>query len=121
MNNNSKVKTRGKGTMNYLAPEILQTTEVTASNQILSFISTKVDVWAFGALTSFIFSGVIPWLNKYKDNPIIIQKVIYSKKEFPIPDNITNSDIINIIRSCMVINPQERPSMNEVDNLVQKL
>ena len=85
-----KILTRAKGTVNYLAPETLDAEEVNDDDQILSVVTPEVDVWAFGCLVSFLFSGYIPWTPKYKDIAAAIQKYLASKKEFPIPTNITN-------------------------------
>ena len=62
--------TRAKGTLNYLAPECLELSEISEDQQIISKITSKVDVWAFGCIVSWLFSGYVPWSDKYKDLPL---------------------------------------------------
>ena len=68
MTNMIDTLTRAKGTIYYLAPETLEVAELTEKEEIVSKITTKVDVWAYGCIVSYLFSGVLPWTNKYKDN-----------------------------------------------------
>jgi len=120
LGSNTSCITRGKGTINYLAPEILDVSEVNENNQIISKINKEIDVWAFGCLVSYIFSGVIPWENKFPDrNNTKIQKAIFKKVPFPIPDNITHNLIITIIKECTVIDTKVRKTMKEI-NLILK-
>ena len=77
--------TRAKGTLNYLAPECLEQSETSEDQQIISKITSKVDVWAFGCIVSWLFSGYIPWSDKYKDLPPIIQQILMKKLPFSIP------------------------------------
>ena len=67
--------TRAKGTLNYLAPECLELSEISEDQQIISKITSKVDVWAFGCIVSWLFSGYVPWSDKYKDLPPIIMLI----------------------------------------------
>jgi len=113
--------TRAKGTMHYLAPEVLDVSSVNEDKQIISSVTQAVDVWAFAALVSYIFSGIAPWCNKYKDEPLVIQKVLTKKLEFPIPDNITNTSVIEIIKAGTIIDYKKRKTMAELDEMIQKL
>jgi len=121
LNDKTAVITRAKGTMHYLAPEILDVQSVNEDKQIVSSITQAVDVWAFCCLVSYLFSGIAPWCNKYKDEPSVIQKVLTKKIEFPIPDNITNSKIIDIIKSGTYLDYKKRKTMGELDEIIQKL
>lgn len=122
MTNADDTVTRAKGTLHYLAPETLDVAELTDSEEIVSYINTKVDVWAFGCITSYIFSEKLPWCNRYQDNPAVIQKVLCSKnKEFPIPDNIANDTIKEIIKLCTVRDQSKRASMKQIKALTDKL
>ena len=49
--------TRAKGTLNYLAPETLEEVDKGIDGSIISAISNKVDIWAFGCIISYLFSG----------------------------------------------------------------
>ena len=120
--------TRAKGTIYYLAPESLEVAELTDKDEIISKITTKVDVWAFGCIVSYIISGILPWTNKYKDNVSAIQKLLLKATEFPIPlDEInskgySNKDVlIQIIEVCLKYNSLERCSMKDIiDNYILK-
>ena len=118
-------KTRAKGTVNYLAPECLDPSDID-EEQIISKITTKIDVWAFGCIVSWLFSGFLPWCDKYKDNAPIIQKVLSQKIPFSIPNNITDNVIRNIIQMATKVNIDERSSMADIkvfieNNLINKM
>jgi len=117
--------TRAKGTIYYLAPETLEVAELTDKDEIVSKISTKVDVWAFGCIMSYLFSGLLPWTNKYKDNASAIQKLLLKSTEFPIPEdeikakNYKNHDlIIKVIKNCTQVNSSDRSSMKEISEIL---
>jgi serine/threonine protein kinase len=120
LNDKSAIITRAKGTMNYLAPEILDVKSVNPDKQIVSSITKAVDVWSFCCLVSYIFSGYPPWCNKYKDKPEIIQKALTRKEEFPIPSKI-DGKIAQIIRYGTYIDYTQRKSISEIDEIVQGL
>lgn len=121
LTNKKKVLTRAKGTVNYLAPETLDAEEVNEEDQILSVVTPEVDVWAFGCLCSYLFSGYIPWTPKYKDNAAKIQTLLAKKIEFPIPPNITNKTALGIIQMATNIDPKKRATMAQINDIVQKL
>ena len=119
--NSENILTRLKGTVNYLAPESLDYFEVNEDNQLITVVTPEVDIWAFGCLVSLIFSGHVPWTPRYKDNPAIIKKLLLSKIEFPIPINITNTEIIKVIKMSTEINPKKRASINEISIIIKNL
>lgn len=116
----SAIITRAKGTMNYLAPEILDVKSVNSDKQIVSSITQAVDVWSFSCLLSYLFSGTPPWCNKYKDKPETIQKALTRKEEFPIPSKI-DPKIAQIIRYGTNIDYTQRKSMAEINEIVQEI
>jgi len=120
LNTENLIETRAKGTMNYLAPEILDVSNVNDKGQIISVVTTGVDVWAFCCLVSYVFSGCIPWTNKFKKSTVI-QIQLTKKNEFPIPSSITNNDVIDIIRLGTNVELNSRKSMKEINDKVQKL
>jgi len=77
--------TRAKGRIHYLAPETLEAADYTETKDIISIVTNKVDVWAYGCIVSYIFSGILPWCNEYTDHEVVIQKVLVLKTKFPIP------------------------------------
>ena len=97
--------TRAKGTLNYLAPECLELSEISED---------QVDVWAFGCIVSWLFSGYVPWSDKYKDLPPIIQQILMKKIPFSIPKNIEDKNIIKIIEMSTEVDVNKRKNMNEI-------
>ena len=110
--------TRAKGTLNYLAPECLEQSETSEDQQIISKITSKVDVWAFGCIVSWLFSGYIPWSDKYKDLPPIIQQILMKKLPFSIPQNIQDKNIIKIIEMSTEVDVNKRKSMKDIKDLM---
>ena len=117
--NKKNVITSTKGTLNYLAPESFEIKNLTENEDVISIISPKVDVWAFGCLVSYIFSGEIPWENELIDKDIFTYKKIVNQKEFPIPSCIKeNSKIYEIIKLSTNIDPNHRISMSEINDIL---
>ena len=112
--------TRTKGTLNYLAPECLDYSEMSESKEIISKVTAKEDVWAFGCIVSWLFSGFIPWSDKYNDSPAIIQQILLKKYPFSIPNNIKDNNIIKIIQMATEIDCNKRASMTDIKNFMEK-
>lgn len=117
--NEDYTHTRAKGTVNYLAPECLDPCDMEDDEQIISKITTKVDVWAFGCIVSWLFSGFLPWCDKFKDSAPIIQSVLTKKIPFSIPKNLTNPTIIKIIEMATNIDINLRSSMQEIKAFIE--
>lgn len=116
--NVERTLTRAKGSLHYLAPESLEAETYTDDNEIISYITPKVDVWSFGCIISYLFTGIKPWCNKYVDNAGTIQKVLTSKKEFPIPEEITNEKVVKLIQLATQNDCKIRPSISELKQLI---
>ena len=112
--------TRAKGTLNYLAPECLELSEISEDQQIISKITSKVDVWAFGCIVSWLFSGYIPWSDKYKDLPPVIQQILMKKLPFSIPKNIKDENVIKIIEMATEVDVNKRKNMKDIKDLMDK-
>lgn len=110
--------TRAKGTLNYLAPECLELSEISEDQQIISKITSKVDVWAFGCIVSWLFSGFVPWSDKYKDIPPVIQQILMKKIPFSIPKNIEDKNIIQIIQMATEVDVNKRKNMKEIKDFL---
>ena len=110
--------TRAKGTLNYLAPECLELSEISEDQQIISKITSKVDVWAFGCIVSWLFSGYVPWSDKYKDLPPIIQQILMKKIPFSIPKNIEDKNIIKIIEMATQVDVNKTMNMKEIKDFL---
>ena len=116
--NEKNAITPAKGTINYIAPECLEAKDVNESEEIVSEITTKVDVWAFGCLVSYLFSGVEPWSNVCADERDIRNNLI-KKKEFPIPEEIMyNEKLKEIVMKCTKVDYNERATMKEINDLL---
>jgi serine/threonine protein kinase len=113
-----KTLTRAKGTVYYIAPDTLEAADLSETNEIMSYITPKVDVWAFGCIVSYLFSGSKPWCNKYLDNPFSLQIIILSKEEFPIPENIDNPIIVDLIKMATVVDRDKRCTMADIKEYI---
>lgn len=119
--------TRAKGTVHYLAPETLEVAELNETEEIISSITTKVDVWAYGCILAYLFSEKLPWCNKYLDNSAVIQKLLIKKSEYPVPEDLiakhnyeSGELIVKIIKGCMVIDIKKRLTMRLVMELLEQ-
>ena len=106
--------TRTKGTLNYLAPECFDPSEINEDQQIISTITAKVDVYAFGCIVSWLFSGFVPWSDKYQDSPPMIQQILLKKIPFSIPKNINDKNILKIIEMSTEVDVNKRATMSDI-------
>ena len=125
--NKKNVMTSTKGTLYYLAPESFEVKNFTENEEVISIVSPKVDVWAFGCLLSYIFSGEIPWektLNEKKGKyytSINYFKNVINQKDFPIPKNILHlNDICELIKLCTIIDENRRITITQVNDILFK-
>ena len=113
--------TRAKGTLYYLAPETLEAADLSDTEDIISIVTNKVDVWSYGCIVSYWFSGFLPWCNEYNDNEVVIQKLLLSKKAFPVPTNINDENIIKIIKISTEVDFKKRASMQDIVDILSKV
>jgi serine/threonine protein kinase len=116
---NYDTTTRAKGTLLYLAPESLDCVGYSEDEDIMSVITTQVDIWSYGCITSYIFSGYLPWTNKYQED--FVQNELIKKTKFPVPDNFGNDIIEKVVTICTEICPDKRSSIKQVKELLAKL
>lgn len=114
----SYTETIAKGTINYMGPECFESTVNDFEAGIVSKITTKADVWGFGCVISYLFSGIIPWTNKNITNNTSITKNLKNKTEFPIAENISNPMVIKIIQMATRIDVDQRASMSEIKEYI---
>jgi serine/threonine protein kinase len=117
--NSSNTVTRAKGTLHYIAPECFDYSELDGDNQIISTISPACDVWSYGCILSWLFSGSLPWINKYKESSI--QKQLTLKTNFPIPDNIKDASVVKVISMCTKTSLNERWTMVQVNEFLSQI
>lgn len=121
VHNLDETLTRAKGTIHYLAPEVLDACDLTDEEEIISTVTYKVDSWAYGCIISYLFSGYLPWCNKYSDNAATIQTILMKKKPFPVPENIKSSRIKKIVEMCTVVDFKKRASMQEIAEVLDTI
>lgn len=113
-----------KGTDNYMSPELIKIVEKDGDdeNDECHFsVSPKVDVWAIGCVISELFSGIIPWRNLVGNKSAAVRKMLLTKPTFPIPSEIKNEKIINLIKIATDVNIDNRCSCLELKEAVQKV
>ena len=109
------IHTKAKGNVFWVAPENFDMDDLNKSD-----VTTKVDIWGFGLLVSFMFSGVEPWTN-YSSNQSKVQNKIMDGYAFPIPKVITEKPVLDVIKSCTNYNPKERPTFDEIKKSLEKI
>lgn len=114
ISNNTLTSTRNSlFTTHYSSPELYYTE---ADDKKLSY---KLDIWAFGCIASFLFTGFTPWTNKSK-NPIKIQVYLVQKEKFPIPENC-DIRIVPLIQLCTKTSPEDRPNPQTIQYILNSL
>lgn len=88
------------------------------NEEFSSKITTKMDVWSYGCIVSYLFSEILPWTNKYSYRT---EKILLQKKPFPVPvkeileNEYTFADeVLEIITKCTIIDHTQRWSMTEI-------
>lgn len=112
--------TIAKGNVYYLAPEVYNE-EIQYTNdkgELVHTADNKLDIWALGCLISYLFSGVIPWCDKYKTE-FKISKALIKKEVFPIPQSITCESVKKLITFCTNPDKNTRPSIHDIEVLLQ--
>jgi serine/threonine protein kinase len=110
-----EVHTKAKGNVFWVAPENFDMDDTNKSD-----VSFKVDIWGFGLLVSFMFSGVEPWTN-YSNSSSKVQGKIIEGYAFPIPKTIDDKQILDIIKSCTNYDPKQRPTFGDLLETLKKI
>lgn len=118
-----EVVTRAKGTINYVSPEVFDESSVDENTgHFQSGVTHKVDVWSFGCILSYMFSGIPPWKSGEKFvNEKIIMEFLKNKKEFPISNRIKNEELRAAIKASTIIDKEKRANISEVVQLLKKV
>ncbi|KAF8350135.1 kinase-like domain-containing protein [Amanita rubescens] len=102
---NIRAFTNMKGTIQWMAPEILDTKK--------AGYDAKVDIWSVGCVVLEMWSGEKPWSNEVLVS--VMYKVSQYKQPPPIPPGIKLSDLAEEFRlQCFQANPQDRPTATEL-------
>lgn len=113
-----------KGTDNYMSPELIKIIDLEGDDDddVCHFsVSPKVDVWAVGCVISEIFSGEIPWRSIVKNNNMAVRKHLLKGKAFPIPENIKDQKIIDLIKMSTQVDIEKRCSIIELQEATKKV
>jgi mitogen-activated protein kinase kinase kinase len=102
---------------NYNPPEMYDI-ELDDNFNNVTLMTTKADIWSLGCIILEIFSGKRPWWNL--KNEMTICRKLMLKTTLPIPENI-DEDIKEIIQKMTNVNPSERPSIQEVKEMLEQI
>ncbi|OHT12820.1 CAMK family protein kinase [Tritrichomonas foetus] len=91
------------GTFYYLAPEIIKHED---------YDGMKCDIWALGIILYSMIFGTLPW--RSTNHQQLIEEICRADLAWPSDINVEASDII---RRCTMIDPQERPTTEEILNM----
>ena len=109
-----------RGTLPYSPPEAFMSDD----NGDLIRITNKVDVWGFGCIISYVLSGIVPWTNEYEFDKNFESKLMNSlttNEPFPVPENIKDEKILNLLNKTLVYNYEDRITMREIFDYLSEL
>ncbi|OHT05394.1 CAMK family protein kinase [Tritrichomonas foetus] len=91
------------GTLFYAAPEILKSG---------GYDSRKADIWSLGIVLFAMTCGQLPWTsqNESEVKELIVTGNVQFPKDFP-------EDVYSIVKKCTKLNPDERPTAQEILDL----
>jgi len=115
------VLTRAKGGLLFMAPEVFNLDEFDDDGNKIGYVTPKADIWALGCVISYLFSGHLPWCNKYDNKDVVIMKCLSKKKQFPVPNEILNKRIKQVVAFATEINEGERYDISQIYELFIKI
>ena len=92
---------------NYIAPEIIKEESIT----------NKVDIWSLGCIIYELCSLELCF---YSENIVCLNNKIINEKHPKINMKIYESEIQNIIDSCLNKEPKERPTIDQIYEIISK-
>ncbi|KAI2655795.1 Dual specificity protein kinase Ttk [Labeo rohita] len=98
------------GTLNYMPPEAIKDTS--SNGKPGSKISAKGDVWSLGCILYCMTYGKTPFQN-ITNQISKIHAIIDPSHEIDFPD-ISEKDLLDVLKRCLVRNPRERISIAEL-------
>lgn len=107
INANFNAENSDAGSLNYLAPELLQKKP--------NCVSPGLDVWAVGCILYGMVCGELPFQGKDNKDKFIIENII--KGEFNYPPDVNkrlSKEIKDLIKRILNVNPVNRMTLNEI-------
>uniref|UniRef100_A0A667XUF3 Dual specificity protein kinase TTK n=1 Tax=Myripristis murdjan TaxID=586833 RepID=A0A667XUF3_9TELE len=99
------------GTLNYMPPEAIKDTS-SKSGKASSKISPKGDVWSLGCILYCMTYGKTPF-QSITNQITKLHAIIDPSHEIEFPD-ISEKDLLDVLKRCLVRNPRERISIAEL-------
>lgn len=99
------------GTLNYMPPEAIKDTS-SRSGKARSKISPKGDVWSLGCILYCMTYGKTPF-QSITNQIAKLHAIIDPSHMIEFPD-ISEKDLLDVLKSCLVRNPKERISIAEL-------
>ena len=99
------------GTPSFMAPELIKRTTSGDS----SYDAAKVDVWAFGVLLHYLYTGAAPY-DSMRGAEIIAE--ILQGSTLAIEDDFPDG-LKSLLADCWHLTPQDRPTMAAVEKRLQ--
>jgi serine/threonine protein kinase len=94
----------GFGTLSFVAPEVL----------IRQPYNKQIDIWSLGVILYYMLSGTLPFDDENDNEEIIAKMTVFTEVEFPVKYwSKRTEDVIDIIRKCLIKNPEERIKIDE--------
>eukprot|EP00916_Digyalum_oweni_P017035 GHVL01027920.1.p1 GENE.GHVL01027920.1~~GHVL01027920.1.p1 ORF type:complete len:960 (+),score=178.31 GHVL01027920.1:760-3639(+) len=107
----SQIQMNGQaGSPRYCAPECFSER---------SNINEKVDVWAMGCILIELFGGIIPH-QSCNNVQQVVANILFRQKPPEIPSHVP-PQVTEIIKSCLIFDPNDRISSSTVLNLLKKI
>jgi len=97
-----------RGTVNWMAPEVIKQTTV----------GRFCDIWSVGCTVIEMATGKAPWsqlLNKDANCVSLLYQIAQAKSPPPIPKELSN-EAVDFLKQCFKINPSDRPNVMKLLN-----
>ena len=104
------------GTVNYMSPEALQETTISAQDHRGRLkIGRPSDIWSLGCILYEMTFGKPPFA-QFTTLIQRLHKILDPGYEIEFPANYPNSDLVGVIRGCLMRPPKERLTLPQLFN-----